>query len=190
MWAVPFTADPIAAYFGAVVLITVLLVVCHLRDGVPGRELGVRIDNALPALRVYALPFGIAIALMLSVGSFAGTLHFGGKFFGMLAAVPMWALLQQYMLLAFAHRRFRNIFGPGPTSVAATASLFALMHLPNPTLTVVCGAAGIVWAWQYERSPNLFANAFTHTLASAFLANSLPHTVLKNMVVGYNYFLR
>lgn len=190
MWVVPLTRYRAEAYLGAVVLITVLLVVCHVRDGVPGHELGVRIDNFLRVMRVYAVPFGAAVALMVAVGLVAGTLRLGGKFLGMLAAVPMWALLQQYMLLAFAHRRFRVVLGPGTPSVVASASMFGLLHLPNPTLMVACAVAGLVWAWQYERDPNLFANAATHTVASAFLANSLPHAVLKNMVVGYNYFLR
>jgi membrane protease YdiL (CAAX protease family) len=190
MWVAPFTRHRAEVYLGSVALITVLLVVCHVRDAVPPRELGVRFDNLPRVLRAYAVPFGVAVAVLVAVGLSAGTLRLGGKFLGMLAGVPLWALLQHYMLLAFAHRRFRVVLGPGAPCVAASAAMFALMHLPNPTLTVACGAAGLVWAWQYERDPNLFANAATHTLGSAFLANSLPSAVLKNMVVGYNYFLR
>jgi hypothetical protein len=190
MWAVPFTGRPAAAYLGAVALIALLLAVCHVRDRVPRRDLGIRFDNFLAVLKVYAVPFGAAVALMVAIGLAAGTLRLGARFVAMLASVPAWALLQQYMLLAFAQRRFRVVLGPGWPSVAASASMFALLHLPNPTLTVACAAAGLLWAWQYERGPNLFANAVTHTLASAVLANSLPHAVLRNMVVGYHYFLR
>ncbi|HKG22233.1 MAG TPA: CPBP family glutamic-type intramembrane protease, partial [Blastocatellia bacterium] len=123
-------------------------------------------------------------------GLVAGTLRVRAKFFSMLLFVPPWALLQQYMLLAFAHRRFRVITGSGRVSVIASAGLFAILHLPNPVLTVVCALGGLIWAREYERDPNLFAHAITHTVASAFLANSLPGWLLKNMVVGYNYFLR
>jgi membrane protease YdiL (CAAX protease family) len=70
------------------------------------------------------------------------------------------------------------------------AALFALLHLPNPALTVACALGGYVWAREFDRSPNLLANALTHTIASALLANSLPGWALKNMVVGYNYFMR
>jgi hypothetical protein len=190
MWAVPFTSRPGAAYLGAVAVICVLLVVCAVRDRVPARELGVRADNLVPVLRTYAVPFGAALAAMIVVGWWCGTLRFGQKFFGMLVGVPVWALLQQYMLLAFVQRRYRVVLGAGWPAVAASATTFAVVHLPNPTLTIACAAAGSMWAWQYERCPNLFANALAHTVASAVLANSLPATVLKNMVVGYNYFLR
>jgi hypothetical protein len=190
MWAVPFTVNPPFAYLGMVGLITLLLVTCHLRDGVSGRAMGFRVDNFLRVLRAYVLPFGITIALLVLVGLVFGSLRFGPRFVGMLLGVPAWALLQQYMLLAFAQRRFRLIFGPGTPSIVASAAMFGILHLPNPTLTIACLAAGFVWAWQYERSPNLFANALTHTIGSAFLANSLPSLLLKNMVVGYNYFLR
>jgi hypothetical protein len=190
MWVVPFASRALEAYFALVCVIAILLGVCHVRDGVPAREIGVRFDNFIAVLRAYALPLGVAIALMLVVGWAAGTLRFGGKFFGMLVGVPAWALLQQYMLLGFMHRRWRIVLGPGAPSVAASAGLFALLHAPNPALSVACAAAGALWVWQYDRSPNLFANALTHTIASAFLANTLPATILKSMVVGYNYFLR
>jgi len=51
-------------------------------------------------------------------------------------------------------------------------------------------AGGYVWAREYQQRPNLIANALTHAVASAFLANSLPHYLLRNMVVGYNHFFR
>jgi hypothetical protein len=57
-------------------------------------------------------------------------------------------------------------------------------------LTLACAIAGYIWAKAYERSPNLFANAVTHAIASALIANSLPHWLLKNMVVGLNHFFR
>jgi hypothetical protein len=190
MWAVPFASRAVEAYIGLVGLIGVMLAVCHVRDGVAARDLGVRLDNFTAVLRVYALPFGGAIGLLVLVGWAAGTLRLGGKFFGMLVGVPAWALLQQYMLLVFLHRRWRVVLGAGAPSVAASAGVFAVLHLPNPGLSVACAAAGAIWVWQYDRGRNLFANAVTHTLGSAFLANTLPAAVLKSMVVGYNYFLR
>ena len=190
MWIVPFVPRQRTAYTGLAFLIIVLLVVCHFRDGVSARELGLRFDNFFLVLRRIA-PFVVAsVALFLLVGFACGTLRFGAKFYSMLASVPVWALLQQYMLLAFSNRRLRVILGEGRKSVIATAVMFSLLHLPNPVLTVACAAGGYVWASEYNRSPNLFANAVTHAVASAFLANTLPGWLLKNMVVGYNYFLR
>lgn len=190
MWIVPLIPNARAAYAGLVFVILVLLVTCCARDHLSARELGFRLDNLPRVLRRIALPLVLFVLLMAAIGLAVGSLRFGSKFFSMLATVPAWALVQQYMLLAFSNRRLRIIFGEGRRSVISTAALFSLLHLPNPILTVACCAGGYIWAREYERSPNLIANALTHAIASAFLANSLPRALLKNMVVGYNYFLR
>lgn len=190
MWAVPFAPNPRLAYSVLALLIAVLLLLAYVRDGVSLRELGLRLDNFHRVLKRIAPALFIFVASMLVVGLAAGTLRLRPKFFSMLLFVPPWALLQQYMLLAFAHRRFRVIIGSGRASVVASAALFSVLHFPNPVLTVVCALGGLIWAREYEREPNLLAHSVTHAVASAFLANSLPGWILKNMVVGYNYFLR
>ncbi|HKP13204.1 MAG TPA: CPBP family intramembrane glutamic endopeptidase [Blastocatellia bacterium] len=190
MWLVPLMPGARAAYAGLAVLIVVLLAVTHLRDGATARELGFRFDNFLPALGWVGARLAPFVAVILLVGAATHSLRFGGRFYGMLLTVPLWALLQQYMLFVFVHRRLRVVLGEGRRAVLVTAALFALLHLPNPMLTLACAIAGTVWARAYERTPNLFANAVTHTVASALLANSLPHWLLKNMVVGTNHFFR
>jgi hypothetical protein len=189
MWAVPFMPNHRVAYAGMASLIIVLLVTCHLRDGLSAREIGFRFDNFFAALSRLALPLVAFVLIVVAAGLAAGTLRLGAKFYSMFAAVPLWALLQQYMLLAFCNRRLRVIVGERRSAIA-TAALFSLLHLPNPVLTLACAAGGYIWAREHQRSPNLFANAMTHTVASAFLANAMPRWLLKNMVVGFNYFLR
>lgn len=190
MWVSPLTVAPRVTSAGMTMLIVVLLVVAAIRDRETPRELGFRVDNFFPALARLTLPLVIFILAVVLTGLLAGTLRFGPKFFSMLVFVPLWALLQQYLLLAFVNRRMRTILGEGEGSRIATAAIFSLLHLPNPVLTVACAAGGYIWVRTHEREPNLFANALTHTLASAFIANTLPGWLLKNMVVGYNYFLR
>lgn len=188
MWIAPMVRDERAASLGLSSVIIVLLVTCYVRDKRTARMLGLRLDNFLSVIRRLALPLGAFVVSVVVVGWAAGTLRFGAKFYSMLLSVPLWALLQQYMLLAFINHRLRVL--TGARSAAATALMFALLHFPNPILMIVCAAGGYIWARDYEREPNLFATAVTHTVASAFLANSLPGSVLKNMVVGYNYFFR
>jgi hypothetical protein len=189
-WIAPATEHPRAVYALMAVFVLGLLTVCYVRDGVNARDLGIRLDNLLTVLARISFPLIVFVSLTVAVGLAAGTLRFGVKFYSMLISVPFWAFLQQYMLLAFANRRLRLIVGAGAHSVFATAGLFALLHLPNPVLTLVCAFGGYIWARQYEREPNLFANALTHAIASAFLANSVPGSLLKNMVVGLNYYFR
>ena len=189
-WAVPVMGNSAAVYGGFAAIIAVLMAGCFLRDGLSLRQLGIRFDNFIPALGDL-LPFLIVFVLSLvSIGVVCGSVRLGGRFWSMLAVVPLWALLQQYMLLAFANHRFQVLFGTGTAATIATAGLFAALHLPNPALTLVCGLGGYIWAFEYGARPNLFANALTHTVGSAFLANTLPHSLLKNMVVGYNHFYR
>jgi hypothetical protein len=190
MWISPLTVSPRATSAGMILLIIVLIIVPVFRDGETARELGFRTDNFFPALAHLTLPLSLFILAVVAIGLFAGTLRLGDKFFSMLVFVPPWALLQQYLLLAFVSRRMRMIFGEGKASRVGTAAIFSLLHLPNPVLTVVCAAGGYIWVRGHERQANLFASALTHTLASAFVANTLPRWLLKNMVVGYNYFLR
>ena len=188
MWIAPMVRDERAASLGLSSVIIALLVTCYVRDKRTARMLGLRLDNFLSVIRRLALPLGAFVVSVVVVGWAAGTLRFGTKFYSMLLTVPLWALLQQYMLLAFINHRFRVL--TGGRSSAATALIFALLHFPNPILMIACAAGGYIWAREYEREPNLFATAVTHTVASAFLANSLPGSLLKNMVVGYNYFFR
>lgn len=188
MWIAPAIRDERAASRGLSFMIIVLLVTCYARDKRTARMLGLRLDNFLIVIRRLALPLGVFVVSVVVVGWAAGTLRFGTKFYSMLLTVPLWALLQQYMLLAFINHRLRVL--TGGRSAAATAVMFALLHFPNPLLMIACAAGGYIWAREYEREPNLFATAITHTVASAFLANSLPGSLLKNMVVGYNYFFR
>ena len=190
MWIVPLVPYSRLVYAAIAILIVLLLGYCYIRDGVNPRELGLRFDNLLRVLKDLAIPLSMFVLVVLVVGFAFGAPRFEKKFFSMLLFVPAWALLQQYMLLAFVGRRLRLIFGSGLPGIVATSALFSLLHLPNPALMLACAAGGYLWAREYQREPNLFANALTHAVASAFLANALPGWMLKNMVVGYNYFLR
>jgi hypothetical protein len=190
MWVVPLAPDSRAAYAGLVLVILALLIICHLRDHPGARSVGFRLDNLFSTLAHLSAPLAAFAISVIAIGFAAGSVRFGARFFTMLASVPLWALLQQYMLLVFVGRRMEMIIEDRGKSRLATAAIFALLHLPNPALTIACALGGYVWAREYERSPNLLANALTHTIASALLANTLPGWALKNMVVGYNYFMR
>jgi membrane protease YdiL (CAAX protease family) len=48
--------------------------------------------------------------------------------------------------------------------------------------------AGLVWAFVYQRRPNLFALAISHALASITLALSFPPNLLNSLRVGFKYF--
>jgi membrane protease YdiL (CAAX protease family) len=47
---------------------------------------------------------------------------------------------------------------------------------------------GFIWAYVYQRAPNLPALALSHALMSMLLACSLPPSVINSLRVGIKYF--
>ena len=189
MWVAPFTPQRRLTARVIMGFLIALLVFGAWRERPGLRALGFRLDNFFPVLGRLMVYVGGLVVVLVSIGLMADSLRLGPRFWSIFLGVPVWALLQQYLLLGFAHRRLRVILGSERAAVLATTAVFGVMHLPNPTLTLVCALGGFVWAREYDRSPNLFAHAISHGVGSAFLANSLPPELLKNMVVGYRYLL-
>jgi membrane protease YdiL (CAAX protease family) len=189
MWIAPFTPQPRLTARIIIGFLIALLLFGTWRERPGFRAVGLRLDNFFPVLGRVLVYVGGLVIVVVSIGLMADSLRLGRRFWTIFLGVPVWALLQQYLLLGFAHRRLRVILGSGRPAVLATTAVFGVMHLPNPTLALVCALGGFVWAREYDRSPNLFAHALSHGVGSAFLANSLPPELLKNMVVGYRYLL-
>jgi len=151
--------------------------------------IGLRSDNLAAALRQLLLPTLIAGLAIL----FAGWMS-GGLRFGLITArprfllLPIWALAQQYVLQGFVNRRAQMALGIGTPSVVVVATMFALLHLPNLPLSGATFLGGLVWAWGYQRSPNLLAPAISHSVLSLMLAFSLPPAWLNSLRVGFKYF--
>ena len=157
------------------------------------REIGWRLDNFTAAARLLLPPMLAVSALLVGVGWYAGTLDFGRWEGGQsIMGVPglslIWGPLQQYALQGFINRRAQIALGRGVLSVLLVALLFALFHLPNPWLTFATFAGGLLWAWVYQRAPNLLAVGLSHSLMTWVMISSVPSGVLHNLRVGFKYF--
>ncbi|MBC7930463.1 MAG: CPBP family intramembrane metalloprotease [Rubrivivax sp.] len=157
------------------------------------RDLGWRLDNFWQAVRLLALPMLGVIVFLVVVGMFNSRLDFtrwegGQSLFGIPALSLLWGPLQQYALQGFVNRRAQIVWGRGWKSVTATAVVFALLHMPNPWLTLATFGGGLLWAWVYQRAPNLLAVGLSHGLLTWVLVSSVPPAALHNLRVGFKYF--
>jgi len=172
----------------------VLIIGSHRLRGETLRELGFRFDNFLRAGKLLVLPMLITAVLCLLVGWwFGGEVNFlrwhtGRPIVAQLVLGFGWGLVQQYVLQGFINRRAQIIWGQSWLSVLLVAIVFGGLHLPNPWLSFVTFAGGVIWAAVYQRAPNLFALAVSHSLMTWVLVSTLPASALNHLRIGFKYF--
>jgi len=110
--------------------------------------------------------------------------NFRSRFFWL----PVWALFQQYTLNGFINSRAQVALGKGAGSIVLVAIVFSLLHLPNPILAVVTLLGGFIWAAIYQKQPNLFACALSHSAVSITMALTISPGLLNSLRVGFKYF--
>jgi membrane protease YdiL (CAAX protease family) len=176
-----------------VVTAVAFMLLSHRARRESAREIGWRLDNFRAAARLLLPPMLAVSAALVIVGWYAVTLDFdrwegGQSLLGVPVLSLLWGPLQQYALQGFINRRAQILLGRGDLSVLLTGLLFALFHLPNPWLTLATFAAGLYWAWVYQRAPNLWAIGVSHALMTWMLISSASPAALHNLRVGYKYF--
>ncbi len=165
-----------------------LMAFSHRERGETLLDIGFRMDNFLASCRLLLLPTAVAVALIAATGWFASHAIFAGQFRARYTSLPLWALFQQYTLNGFINRRAQLALGKGIKSITLVAVVFALLHLPNPLLASLTFIGGLIWAGVYQRHPNLFALALSHTVLSMTLALTISPNLLNSLRVGFKYF--
>jgi len=177
-----------------------LMINSHRVRGESPREIGFTTRHFRRALRLVMTPTLIACAVFAAIGYGAGSFHRTSHFWSNLLVTPVWALIQQYVLQGFIHRRVRFLLindslAPDERkrrtrlAILATTAIFSLAHAPNLSLMTLTFAGALIWSWVYARAPNLFAIALSHAAISLMLMTSLPPWLLPSMSVGYKHFL-
>jgi membrane protease YdiL (CAAX protease family) len=189
-WVVlPFAGNSKLVAAVPVGLAFALMLFSHRERGETAHAVGWRLDNFWRAARLLALPVLAAAAAIVCAGWLLKSLRFDGhQLMEWAVWLPLWGLMQQYVLQGFVNRRAQLALGPGWRSILLVALVFALLHLPNPLLTFATLAGGLVWAYVYQRAPNLLALALSHALMSLLLAASLPPALIRSLRVGIKYF--
>lgn len=164
------------------------------------QELGLSKSYGGPALRLLLVPVVLCSVVLLLIGYLSNSLRRSTHFEVNLVIVPLWGIVQQYVLQGFIFRRVRMLMvneGSYEQSVdqqvryaiLVTATIFAIVHLPNLTLSLLTFTAALFWSWVYEQAPNLWVLGLSHGLLSLIVMHSLPDWLLQSMSVGYKHFL-
>ena len=167
-----------------------VLVICVLFSHPRVRELGVGLrgirDSAWTILLAASL-CGIAILVAAKMGTL--TLLYGSKpVYWHSIFYAIWALEQQFILNSFFYKRFESLMGDTAIAVVVTATLFALVHIPNPVLVPATFVGGLFFVAVFRRWRNIYPLAIAHAMFGLTLAITIPDRWLHHMRVGLGFF--
>jgi membrane protease YdiL (CAAX protease family) len=178
-----------------VTLAFAFMIVSHREHGETLKDLGFRLDNFVSAILLLIPPMLLSTVVFLMIGWLSGSgIHLlrwsvGRPLVVQLLLGALWGLAQQYVLQAFINRRTVIVLGQGWVSVLVVAAIFSGLHLPNVWLVVITFIGGLIWAAVYQRRPNLFALAVSHSLMTWVVISTAPPAALHHLRIGFSYFL-
>jgi membrane protease YdiL (CAAX protease family) len=127
-----------------------------------------------------------AVIVIAGAGGVAGTLHDRRDFLGSLAPLALWGGAQQWVLQTVVLREAQRASSRA-TGIVFAAVLFGAVHLPNPLLTPLTGAAALVWCRLYDRYPNIIPLALSHGLGTLALRYAFDETITGRLRIGAAY---
>jgi hypothetical protein len=176
-WLLPLVPHPVLlqSLVGAAAVLGLLWRIARKKESLA--ELGVRVDNLLPAIGAYLLVSAILVAPAIVLN---GEIEIAAEdvfeyFF--------WALFQQFLVVAGFWRNFRR-------RAFETALVFSLAHAPNVPLMALVFVVETLWLLLFRRFRNLFALALAHACAALVAGQTLVPEWLSSFRVGLHYLER
>jgi hypothetical protein len=158
------------------------------RDRVELAQIGVRADNVLGSSVAFLAPTAVLLA----------SLPWRGERFSLsafeLSSYFLWALFQQFLLVAGFWRHFRGTLESRKpiarelVAAVSAAGVFAAAHAPNARLAGLVFLAEALWLVLFARFRNLGSLALAHAAAALFVAQTLVPEWLPSMTVGIRYW--
>jgi len=161
-------------------------------------EIGLSTRNFGEATALLRLPLLFCSGLLIFAGWASGSLETATGFFSGLPSLLVSGIAQQYLLQGVIHRRLgeatlaiRQRFSTLQSTlpVLLTATCFAVVHLPNITLSILTFIGGLILSLVYQRAPNIYAIGLSHGFMSLIVIKALPPWILHSLSVGYKHFL-
>jgi membrane protease YdiL (CAAX protease family) len=150
------------------------------------QELGLRFDNFRKALAgVFPISFVVAVTA-IGAGFFLKSIDPPQNAAVALAYYFAWAIAQQFALQGVILRRLEDMGLRGSAPLAA-ATLFSLVHAPNPGLLILTFLGGLLWCSTFRRNPNILAVASSHAILAVIVAAALPPEVTGGYRIGPAY---
>ena len=150
------------------------------------KRLGLQLDNFRAAL-ARVLPISLLTAgVSLLSAYFLGTIDPPDNPALEFSYYLVWAAAQQYALQSVVLLRLEDSGLRGSAPLAA-ATLFSLVHAPNPGLTILTFLGGLLWCSTFRRYPNLFAVSLSHAVLAVVVASTLPAKVTGGYRIGPAY---
>ena len=164
----------------------------NLLHGDRPADSGIRLDNLVASAKETGVGIGAMGVVLAAAGLAAGGFHWvnWGRFGDKCVVYAAWGPVQQYLLQAFAVRRFRQAKVPAWIACLSGAVLFGLLHSPNWPLVALATAAGVVWAGLFLRHPNIITLGVGHGVLAVLAYHALPVSWLENLTIGGLYLQR
>jgi hypothetical protein len=175
--------EPRGVHAGVPALIVVSITVLN---GLLSGVWGVSPKTLMPASRAAALFTAAAVLVVVVAGLALGTFHGRGASLRDLAVLIPWGGAQQWVLQTVVLREACGVTSPRKAIVVA-AALFAVVHGPNPLLTIMTFAGALGWCAIFSRHPNILPLGVSHAIATLALLYAFDDNLTGHLRIGQAY---